>query len=83
MTINERSYTEKGDAKDRKRVKSIKSIGTVWIKENLKLTRKLYYNISDNESDDELLFVFASSKNILLTISQTLLFNVMELDSCG
>ena len=58
--------------------KRIESIGIAWIKYRLKLTRKLYSYISDDESNDELHFVFASSKNILLTISQTLLFNVMQ-----
>ena len=53
-----------------------------WIKYRLKLTRKLYSYISDDESNDELHFVFASSKNILLTMPQTLLFNVMQWDSC-
>ena len=56
----------------------IESIGIAWIKYRLKLTRKLYSYSSDDESNDELHFVFASSKNILLTISQTLLFNVMQ-----
>ena len=43
-----------------------------------KVTRKLYSYISDDESNDEMHFVFTCSKNILLTISQTLLFNVMQ-----
>ena len=44
----------------------------------LKTNQKLYSYISDDESNDEVHFVFASSKNILLTISQTLLFNTMQ-----
>ena len=56
----------------------MKSIGIAWINYNLKLTRKLYSYFSNDQSNDELHFVFASSKNILLTISQTLLFNVMQ-----
>ena len=62
--------------------KRIKSIGTVCIKYKLKLTRKLYSYISDDESNDEMHFVFTCSKNILLTISQTLLFTVIQWDSC-
>ena len=39
---------------------------------------KTIFLYSDDESNNELHFVFASSKNILLTISQTLLFNTMQ-----
>ena len=44
----------------------------------LKTNQELHSYISDDESNDEVHFVFASSKNILLTISQTLLFNTMQ-----
>ena len=56
-------------------------MGTAWIKYSLKLARSLYLYTSDDESNDELRFVFASWKNILLTTSQTLLFSVMQWDS--
>ena len=47
-------------------------------KVQIKTNQETIFLHSDDESNDEMHFVFTCSKNILLTISQTLLFTVMQ-----